>query len=84
MQETHEVVEFGEPFYSKLSHPSLTPLLTKRFIEPIRTPDSSCELGEAPIYRPEDDTLHFVDLLSASVRRLGVLMVWTEQLIDHS
>lgn len=68
MAETHEVVEFGEPFYSKLLHSSLTPTPAQNFTHSIRIPDSSCELGEGPIYRPEDNTLHFVDILSAGVR----------------
>ena len=72
MAEAHEVVEFGEPFYSRLSHPSLAPMSgAKHLIHSIQIPDSSCELGEGPIYRPEDDTLHFVDLLSAGVRQPG-------------
>ena len=80
MPETHEVVDFGEPFYSGFLNSPLTPAF--RLSTPIS--GSSCELGESPIYRPEDNTLHYVDLLSASVRRLRVLMAQDRRLITRS
>ena len=70
MSDTHEVVDFGEPFYGERLCPP--PMSAERLIQSNHVPDSPCELGEGPIYRPEDNTLHFVDLLSASVRRLEV------------
>ena len=73
MNETHEIVEFGEPFYGKLCP---TPCLGPAFHSIIL--DTPCELGEGPIYRSEDDTLHFVDLLSTQpeVCITGVLILW--------
>ena len=42
-----------------------------------------CEIGEGPIYRPEDDTLHYVDPLTVppEVCMTGILTVGTRRLI---